>query len=88
MGEGRFPTGCCRLPSYRRTRSTYDSEEKLYQRQRPKQNQTSVNVKVTTTYAYDALHRVTSTTYDDGSTPTTSLAYDERVIRERHSRTP
>ena len=59
------------------TTYTYDSEGKLYQRQRPKQNQTNVNVKVTTTYTYDNLHRVTSTSYDDGSTPTTSFAYDE-----------
>jgi len=28
MGEGRSPTGCCRLPSYRRARSTRDKGDR------------------------------------------------------------
>jgi RHS repeat-associated protein len=48
----------------------------LYQRIAPAPNQTG-STTVTTTYTHDALHRLTAVTYNDGSTPWTTLAYDQ-----------
>jgi RHS repeat-associated protein len=66
------------------TTFTYDSDGNLYQRTRPKANQpttASPVVNTTTTYAYDALHRLTSTSYSNSdsstATATTTLYYDE-----------
>ena len=47
----------------------------LYQRIAPKPNQTG-SAMVTTTYAYDALHRLTQKSYNDG-TPSANFAYDQ-----------
>jgi RHS repeat-associated protein len=62
------------------TTYTYDSEGKLQTRVRPKPNQTNTGVTVTTTYGYDALHRVISVSYNDGATPTTSFSFDESTF--------
>jgi len=35
---------------------------------------------ITTTYAYDALNRLTSKTYSDGATPTATFSYDEPAV--------
>ena len=60
---------------------TYDtgSAGDLYQRTRPKQNQTGTAT-VTTTYTFDQLHRLKSTSYSDGSTPSISLSYDQNAV--------
>jgi RHS repeat-associated protein len=52
----------------------------LYTRVRPLQNQTSASTKVTTTYSFDSLHRLTGKTYSDGTTPTTIFQYDQAAI--------
>jgi YD repeat-containing protein len=56
-----------------------DSSVHLYTRLRPKQNQTG-SATVTTTYSFDSLHRLTGKTYNDGSTPTVTLQYDQTSI--------
>jgi RHS repeat-associated protein len=48
----------------------------LYQRTRPKPNQTGTAT-VVTSYGFDALHRMTTTSYNDGSTASVLLSYDE-----------
>jgi RHS repeat-associated protein len=48
----------------------------VYQRIAPAPNQTS-SATVTTTYTHDGLHRLTAVTYSDGTTPWTTLAYDQ-----------
>lgn len=63
---------------------TYTNDGLAYQRIRAKANQGNAcpfspydSAKcTTTTYTYDALHRLTQTTYDDGTTPTVTFAYD------------
>jgi RHS repeat-associated protein len=61
------------------TTYTYDivTAGDLYQRVRPKQNQTNPSVTVTTTYTHDGLHRLTGISYNDGMTPIVTFAYDE-----------
>src|SRR5439155_8388084 len=56
---------------------TYDTNSAgdLYQRAAPKPNQTG-SATVTATYSYDALHRLTSKSYNDG-TLSTIYRYDE-----------
>jgi YD repeat-containing protein len=48
----------------------------LYRRIAPAPNQSGTTT-VTTTYTHDTLHRFTAVTYSDGSTPWTTLAYDQ-----------
>jgi RHS repeat-associated protein len=50
----------------------------LTSRVAPAPNQTGSST-VTTTYTYDALHRVTLRSYSDGSTPTATFYYDEHT---------
>jgi len=64
------------------TTYTYDHTGQLgdlYQRTRPKQNQTG-SATVITTYTFDALHRATGTSYNDGTTPSISLSYDQTSV--------
>jgi RHS repeat-associated protein len=64
------------------TTYTYDlagQQGDLYQRTRPKQNQTGVAT-VVTTYSFDKLHRPTGKSYNDGSTPTITLTYDQATV--------
>ena len=49
----------------------------LCTRIKPRANQTDPNTKTTTTYAYDALHRLTAKSYDDGVTSGPSYFYDQ-----------
>jgi RHS repeat-associated protein len=60
------------------TSYAYDADSNVYQRTRPAPNQTSGTV--TTTYSYDALNRVTQTSYSDGTTPIVNDYYDETSI--------
>jgi RHS repeat-associated protein len=62
------------------TTYTYNSDGTLYQRARPKANQSNSSVLTTTTYAYDAMHRLTSVSYDDSSTATNYYYYDQTSI--------
>jgi YD repeat-containing protein len=57
------------------TSYNYDPNGNVLTRTRPAPNQTSPNVTLTTTYQYDALNRLTSTTYSD-STPGVFRHYD------------
>src|SRR5205823_3607954 len=61
------------------TSFSYDSDSNVITRQRPAPNQTGTST-VTTTYTYDALDRNSSTSYNDGVTPTATRAYDETSI--------
>ncbi len=64
------------------TTYTYDhsgQQGDLYQRTRPKPNQTG-STTVVTTYTLDALHRLTGRSYNDGSTPSASLSYDQTTV--------
>lgn len=58
------------------TRYGYDANGNTVQRIRPAPNQANPATTVTTTYSYDALNRLTSTTYSDGVTPTVTRHYD------------
>jgi YD repeat-containing protein len=51
----------------------------LYQRTRPKQNQTGTTT-VVTTYTLDGLHRPTGQSYNDGTTPSVTLSYDQTSV--------
>ncbi|MBZ5526218.1 MAG: hypothetical protein LAP21_28705, partial [Acidobacteriia bacterium] len=62
------------------TSYAYDNDGLQVQRIRPAPNQTDPNVKVTTTYTYDALHRPLSISYDDGKTDGAHFNYDERSV--------
>ena len=73
--------------SFNRLTSAYNSESgtttynwnndgELISRLRPAPNVPGTNSTVTTTYAYDALHRALSQTYSDGTTPTANFVYD------------
>jgi RHS repeat-associated protein len=56
---------------------TYDANGNVLTRQRPAPNQTSATTYATTTYAYDALNRVTSKSYTGGAiTPNVTYTYD------------
>jgi RHS repeat-associated protein len=48
----------------------------LYQRSMPKQNLQSGNGNWTATYTFDALHRMTGVSYNDGTTPSVQWIYD------------
>jgi RHS repeat-associated protein len=63
------------------TTYTYDTGTagSLYQRTRPKPNQTGTAT-VVTTYTYDNLHRPTGTSYNDSSTPPVTLSYDQSSV--------
>ncbi|MGH9530767.1 MAG: RHS repeat-associated core domain-containing protein, partial [Terriglobales bacterium] len=54
---------------------TYDSDGNVLTKVAPKPNQTGA-LTVTTTYAYDALHRLTQKSYNDGATATVKYGYD------------
>jgi RHS repeat-associated protein len=60
------------------TSYTYDtfSAGDLYQRTRPKQNQTG-SATVVTTHSFDALHRLTGKSYNDSLTSSVALSYDQ-----------
>ncbi len=55
------------------------STGELYQRTRPAPNNPTPPASVTTTYAFDALHRPTGTTYSD-STPSQTFVYDQTSV--------
>ncbi len=58
----------------------HDANGNVTSRKAPKENQnSSCSSTVTTTYAYDALNRLTSKTYSDG-TPTASFSYDQASV--------
>jgi len=61
------------------TTYTYNSDSLLSQRTRPAPNQTIASITETTTYTYDALHRLTGQTYSPNisGTPTVTIAYDQ-----------
>jgi len=58
----------------------YDSDGNAIYRTRPAPNQSSSSTYVTTTYAYDALNRLHTKTYSDGTTPSVTLNYDETSV--------
>jgi YD repeat-containing protein len=62
------------------TSYAYDNDGLRVQRVRPAPNQADPNVRVTTTYTYDALHRPLSISYDDGKTDGSHFNYDERSV--------
>ncbi len=55
----------------------YDADGALITKTAPKPNQTSPSITVSTTMSYDALHRLRSKTYSDGTTPSVTFNYDE-----------
>ncbi len=55
---------------------TYNSTGLLATRKRPRANQTNASVLTTTTTQYDALGRVVTISYDDGTTPNKVYFYD------------
>jgi RHS repeat-associated protein len=59
------------------TYSYSNADGLLSKRTRPAPNQTNPAVTVDTTYAYDELHRLRTTTYSDGVTPQATFNYDE-----------
>jgi RHS repeat-associated protein len=64
------------------TSYTYDhtgQEGDLYQRTRPQQNQTGSATTVTT-YTFDKWHRLTGKSYNDSSTPSVTLTYDQATV--------
>ncbi len=58
----------------------YDSDGNVTSKTSPKPNQTSSSTTVTTTLTYDALHRVLTKTFSDGTTPSVTIAYDGSTI--------
>jgi RHS repeat-associated protein len=58
------------------TTYSYDDDGLLQYRWRPQANQNGTS-QTKTTYTSDNLHRLTSVSYDDGSTPTLNFCYDE-----------
>ncbi|HEX9505816.1 MAG TPA: PKD domain-containing protein, partial [Acidimicrobiia bacterium] len=62
-----------------RTTYQYDRDGLLLGRVRPAPNQSNPDVTVTTTYAYDAAHRLTSRTYSD-ATPAATFSYDDSSV--------
>src|SRR5262249_7671884 len=54
----------------------YDANSNVLKRTRPAPNQGNPLVTVTTTYTYDKLNRLTSTSYSDSVTPSVSRHYD------------
>jgi YD repeat-containing protein len=58
------------------TTYTFDSNGNVITRKRPAANQTNGSVTVATTYSYDFLNRLTSTTYSDSKTPSITRKYD------------
>lgn len=63
------------------TTYTYDTGTPgdLYQRTRPKPNQTG-SATVAATYTFDKLHRMTGVSYNDGSTSSVTLNYDQSSV--------
>src|SRR5208282_2987740 len=63
------------------TTYTYDAVTagNLYQRTRPKPNQTGTAT-VVTTYTFDAQHRLTGKSYNDSFTPSVTLSYDQSSV--------
>jgi len=55
----------------------YDLDSNLLTKTAPKPNQSNNSVTVTTTYGYDALNRMTGISYNDGSTPSVTILYDQ-----------
>jgi RHS repeat-associated protein len=58
----------------------YDGNSNLQTRIAPAPNQTACTTKVTTTYFYDAIRRLTKITYSDGTTPTVQYGYDATTL--------
>ncbi len=58
---------------------TYDADGNVLTKTAPKPNQTGGHT-VTTTLTYDALHRVLTKTFSDGTTPSVTIAYDGTTI--------
>jgi len=56
----------------------YDNGGNLATRQAPAPNQTG-SATVTTTYSWDALHRLSQKSYSDGTTPTSNYYYDQQA---------
>lgn len=68
---------------------SYDAQSAgdLYQRTAPAPNQAGAAT-VTTTYGHDALHRLTSITYSDNTTPWKFLLYDQTTANVEHPQNP
>jgi RHS repeat-associated protein len=58
------------------TTYNWNNDGELISRVRPIANTPGSAATTTTTYAYDPLHRVTSKTYSDGTTPAANFVYD------------
>ncbi len=61
-------------------RFTYDAIGNLSSRKAPLPNQASTSMTVTASHTYDVLNRTTSTSYSDGSTPSSYFAYDQSSV--------
>ncbi|HYM76313.1 MAG TPA: RHS repeat-associated core domain-containing protein [Candidatus Dormibacteraeota bacterium] len=61
-------------------RYAYDNDGNLATKTSPKPNQTSSSVTVQTTYTYDLDNRLTTKSYNDGSTPMVQFAYDASTL--------
>jgi RHS repeat-associated protein len=59
------------------TSYNYNNDSLLLTRIKPAPNQNSCSTTLTTTYAYDEMHRIRSRTYSDGVTPPNYFSYDE-----------
>jgi RHS repeat-associated protein len=55
---------------------SYNDDGTLASKTAPKPNQTSPSVTVTTNYSYDEIHRMTTKSYTDGTTPAIKYIYD------------
>jgi RHS repeat-associated protein len=64
-------------PESATTSYSYDADGNATQRTRPAPNQFSLTTLVATTYAYDALNRLTGISYNDGSTAPVANTYDQ-----------
>ena len=70
------------------TSYSYDSDGNVITRTRPAPNQTNSGTTVTTSYTPDALHRTTTITYSDGTTPNSTFQYDQSSVSGQSPQNP